>query len=319
MRTIKLYKASSFRYSPFGNFEPGDVSYLHENKIEITTSVKDADVIISENYKFLVKHFWRRMLGVKFLIWTNEPRFDLSFQSPKKLVLGMIKVHVMNIYTGDVFVSNLSFHAKMMNKKLDLLKDTFQLKYRKSVALMSYYKGIHSEKLIRNFENIDLIGLRSQIALEGSKLGVLDVYGKGWPEGISKEDSREGNWPGRKRELLENYQFNLCFENTAVPNYMTEKIWDSIGNYCLPIYYGKNTNAYELFPKNSFIDYSDFDSPQELFQFIANITNEEYVQRMNKCIAVYNGIVDKGINFVQEERKKMLDKIVEKLKRIVLN
>ena len=66
----------------------------------------------------------------------------------------------------------------------------------------------------------------------------------GWPKGVSKEDSREGDWVERKKQLLDNYHFNLSFENTAAYNYMTEKIWDSIENYCLPIYYGKHTNVY---------------------------------------------------------------------------
>ena len=88
---------------------------------------------------------------------------------------------------------------------------------------------------------------------------------------------------------------------------MTEKIWDSIENYCLPIYYGKHTNAYEVFPKNSFIDYSIFDSPEELFEFIDKISNEEFVIRMNRCIQVYNSICEKGEKFVKEERRKMLE------------
>jgi hypothetical protein len=314
MRVIKLYKVSSFKYSPFGDFEPGDISCLNENKIEITTNSNDAEIIISENFKFLVKYFWRRFLGAKFLIWTNEPRFDLSFQSQKSFLFGLFKVNVMNIYTGDVFVSNLTFHAKMMNRRLDILSDSFRLKTRNTVALMSYYKGVNSDELMWKDKNIDLIALRSQIALLGFQLGKLDVYGKGWPAGISKEDSREGNWPDRKKELLENYQFNLCFENTLAPNYMTEKIWGSIENYCLPIYYGKHTNAYGIFPKDSFIDYSDFNSPHELFLFIENMPDETYVKRMNKCIEVYNSINDKGDAFALEERKKMLDKIIDKIR-----
>ncbi len=97
---------------------------------------------------------------------------------------------------------------------------------------------------------------------------------------------------------------------------MTEKIWDSIENYCLPIYYGKHTNAYALFPENSFIDYSKFNSPLELFQFIKEMTDEEFVSRMNKCITVYNSISEKGNTFVIAERKKMLEHIVAKVKRV---
>ena len=117
---------------------------------------------------------------------------------------------------------------------------------------MSYYKGLNTEPIYIEGSNRDLISLRTKIALEGNKIGLMDVFGKGWPVSISKEDSRDGDWVHRKSELMKAYNFNLCFENTASFNYMTEKIWDSIENYCLPIYYGKHTNVYGLFPKHSF-------------------------------------------------------------------
>ncbi len=271
---IKLYKASSFKYTPFENFVQGDLSFLNKNNIEIVENVKNADIIISQNFKHLKPFFWRSFFGQKFLIWTLESRFDKHFKSPIKVFLGLLKCHVMNVYTKDVFVSNLTFHAGSINKKLDLVPNDFELKTKKVIALMSYYKGIKSESLIKDGNNIDLISLRTKIALFGNDLGFLDIYGKGWPIGVSKEDSREGDWVNRKKELMSNYNFNLCFENTATFNYTTEKIWDSIENYCLPVYYGKHTNVYELFPENSFVDYSNFKNPEELFKFIYEITNK---------------------------------------------
>ncbi|MWB94512.1 glycosyl transferase [Flavobacterium sp. GA093] len=316
MNPIKLYKASSFRYTPFDDYQPGDLDYLKKNNISIVTDIKEADVIISQNFKFLKKHFWRVIFGNKFLVWTLEPRFDTHFVSKEKYLLGLVKCHFMNIYTRDVFVTNISIHCRKINRILEFLPDDFLLESNKIGTLMSYYKGIEASPLICNNENIDLIALRSEIALAGNKAMVMDVYGKGWPKGISKEDSRDGDWVGSKDKILNKYNFNLCFENTASFNYMTEKIWDSIQNYCLPIYYAKNTNAYEIFPEDSFIDYADFNSPNELFDFVNNMKSEEFVIRMNKCIQVYNAISEKGISLVNSEREKTLNKIVLKLHSI---
>lgn len=313
MKTIKLFKASSFKYTPFENFEEGDLDYLNKNNIVIVNKVKDADVIISQNFKFLKKYFWRGLFGKKFLIWTVEPRFDTHFVSSKKYLFGLIKCHFMNIYTRDIFVTNISIHCKKINQKLDFLPENFVLDSKKIVAMMSFYKGTEAPPLFYNGENIDLIALRSKIALAGYKAGVLDIYGKGWAEGIAIEDSRDGQWWASKKGVLNKYNFNLCFENTAAFNYMTEKIWDSIQNYCLPIYYGKNTNAYEVFPKNSFVDYGEFKSPDELFNFVKAMSSEEFVKRMNACIEVHNSISERGITLVKAERKKTLDKIVSKL------
>mgnify|MGYP000881273852 CR=1 FL=1 len=316
---IKIYKVGSFKYTPFDNFVGGDLNYLESNRVSIVTNVADADIIIAQNYKHIKKCFWRCIQGKKFLIWTNEPRFNDEYVKFKNVFFNLTKCHFMNIYTRDIFVTNISIHCGLINKDLKIIDKNFQLKSKKMIALMSYYGGVNAPKLMKGNENIDLIALRSQIALEGSKDGFIDVFGKGWPDGVSKEDSRDGDWGIRKKHLLADYNFNLCFENTAVYNYMTEKIWDSIENYCLPIYYGKHTNAYELFPENSFIDYSHFKSPIELFSFINNMSVNEYIDRMNKCINVYNSICQQGEKLVIDERKKMLDNIVEKLNFIKKN
>jgi hypothetical protein len=315
--SIKLYKASSFNYTPFEGFVKGDLEYLTDNGIKFVTNINDADIIISQNYKHIKRFFWRGLFGKKFLIWTLEPKFD-THTSPKiRVFFNLFECHIMNVYTQDVFVTNLSFHSGLITKKIKLVPKNFKFKNKRIVALMSYYKGIYEPNVVNQNFNADLIALRSKIALEGNKLGVVDVYGKGWPEGVSKENSREGDWVNRKKQLINNYHFNLCFENTSAFNYMTEKIWDSIENYCLPIYYSKNTNAYSLFPKNSFIDYSEYNSPEELFNFISKMKDDEFVKRMNTCIAVYNEISSKGKDFVQKERQLMLDKIIDKVNYLI--
>lgn len=318
MKKINLYKASSFKYTPFDDFVSGDLKFLRENDIYIVDSFKEADIIISQNYKHLKKYFFKGFLRKKFLIWTLEPRFDTHLKSPIKLFFGLFNCYVMNVYTKDVFTSNLAFHAAMINKKLKELPNDFKLNTKKIIALMSYFKGVNSEPLYVQGSNRDLISLRSKIALEGHKLGLLDICGRGWPKGISKEDSRDGDWGLRKAELMKPYSFNLCFENTAAYNYMTEKIWGSIENYCLPIYYGKHTNVYKLFPENSFIDYSIFKMPSELFEFIEKMSSEQFIERMNLCIAVYNSIKLKGEDFVKQERERMLSSLVKEIKHIVL-
>jgi alpha(1,3/1,4) fucosyltransferase len=316
---IKIYKASSFKYTPFDNFVEGDLDFLKENNIVITDNVKNADIIISQNFKHLKPYFWRHFFGKKFLVWTMEPKFDMFPSHKRSVFFGLINCFVMNVYTKDVHVSSFSFRtAGLIDKEISYVPDSFQLKSKKIIALMSYYNGGNTKPLIVNDINVDLISLRSKIGLSGSKISAIDIYGKGWPDGISKEDSRDGDWGKSKKMLLKEYNFNLCFENTIAYNYVSEKIWDSIKNYCLPIYYGKNTNIYEIFPHNSFIDYSEFESPEQLFDFVNQLTDEEFVRRINLCIKVYNNIQKKGYDFILNERLKMLNQIVLKVNHIVL-
>ena len=311
---VKLYKVKSFAYTPFQKED--DLEYLRNNGIAITDNILEADIFISQNYKHLKKFFPFSLLNKKFLVWTLEPRFNTSFNSSHKYYAGLIKCYFMNIYTRDVFTTGLNFHAKDIYRKLDLLPDSFSLSNKKIVALMSHFNGLNSPSLVKDGKDIDLIKVRTKIALDGYEKGVIDIYGKGWPNGIVIENSRSGNWKDKKIKTLGNYNFNLCFENTIAHNYITEKIWDSIDNYCLPIYYGSGNNIYQFFPENSFLDYSKFKNPDDLFNYIKKMQDSEYIERMNKCIKVYNDLSAKGESFVWEQRKLTLDSFVEKINQI---
>lgn len=311
---IKLFKVKSFAYTPFE--DPKDLEYLERNGVIVTDDIRQADIILAQNIKHLRRFFLQNLFNKKFLIWTLEPRFNMSFVSNRSVIPGLLKCHYMNIYTEDVFTSITTFHAHKINHKLNRVEGRQEIPNRKIVTLISFFGGINAPPLLRDGKNIDLIALRTKIALEGHKHGVVEIFGRGWPAGISKEDSRSGDWPARKRQIITDYSFNLCFENTVAWNYVTEKIWDSIESYSLPIYYGEGTNIYSVFPKKSFIDYSDFKEPQELFEFIGNLSAHEYADRMNRCIEVYNSISSKGDEYVWLERKKSLDMIIEKCRTI---
>ena len=43
---------------------------------------------------------------------------------------------------------------------------------------------------------------------------------------------------GNKIEWLKNYKFNICFENSSYPGYLTEKLFDAFKAGCIPIYWG---------------------------------------------------------------------------------
>ncbi|MEQ3657263.1 MAG: glycosyltransferase family 10 [Dokdonia sp.] len=314
---IKVCTVGAMRYTPFGGFHEMDLPYLEAKGIVMTERVKEADVLVSQNRKHLKRHFLKRRNKKKYLIWTLEPRFDTYPNAIRKELFGLVRCHIMNIYTGDVFVSPLSFHAGLITKNLTPLSSDFSLSNRVLVGLMSYYKGLNTEAVMFQGKDVDLIKKRTAIGLYGHKEGKMDIYGKGWPAGVSKEDSRDGDWVGRKGNILDGYHFNLAFENTAAPRYTTEKIWDSIAAYCLPVYYGAGTDIYTLFPKDSFIDYSKLSGPEALFDQIATMSNAEFIGRINACIAVYNNISSLGQAYAQQQRALALDAIANRLHQMM--
>ncbi|WP_299684304.1 glycosyltransferase family 10 [uncultured Dokdonia sp.] len=315
-RDIKIFTVGNVKYTPIGGFHKMDIPYLNANGIYVTKSIKEADIIVAQNRTHLKKYFIKYPNSKKFMIWTNEPRFDTHHKEIKKELFGFVDCHIMNIYNQNVFTSTLPMNLKFFKNKIATLPSDFQIENRKTIGLMSYYKGLNTEKILINGEDVDLIKKRTEIALYGHKNGFMDIYGKDWPNGISKEDSRDGDWVSRKKILLDAYYFNLSFENTTSQNYITEKIWDSIANYCLPIYYGNN-GIYELFPENSFLDYHKIKSPDRLFDKIQSMSTKEYTERMNKCIETYQMFQEKNDTFFDDQRRIQLDAITEKIHYIM--
>lgn len=310
---VKIFKVDNMEWTPFSEEHK---NIFQNNKFAIpeilfTQQEEDCDVFVSIFFDKLKPFIIKYGSSKKYLVWTNEPRYDTHFE--KKVFFKGVDVHIMNVYTGDTLWDNYYFFH--LGKQRITYYDNFERKnYKKIVTLMTNYTG--NTSLIRDGHELDLICLRREIALQGYELGRVDIYGRQWPENIARENSRAGNWHGKKLEILPKYHFNLCFENTIADYYCTEKIWDSIGCGCLPIYYGgKNSTIYEDFETNSFLDYTDFRNPYELFEYIEAMTIDEFNERLHRCIHTVNKIYDK----VQQlnRRERLVIKIVEKLEEIM--
>lgn len=108
----------------------------------------------------------------------------------------------------------------------------------------------------------------------------LECYGR-FPPGLKNTSIYKGSIPGfhtgnEKISVLQNYRFCICFENTVrTKGYITEKIFGCFAAGCVPIYWGAD-NIETYIPKTCFIDYRDFASDAELFQYIAAMPAEEH-------------------------------------------
>jgi alpha(1,3/1,4) fucosyltransferase len=333
---IRIFKIGRMRATPF--HDERDLAFLEQQGIVLVKSINDCDLIVTARIHRLrpLRFLFPRK---RFLIWTHEPHYNKTFEKVCKGMLWVPDIHVMNAYTGDIFVSNYSLpfpdnycRTQYWNNPLPMMEkaDFPEFDHKNIVALMGYKGNKYKASLKRYGKEIDLSYLRCQIALEGNHLGKVDVYGSGWPEGVSKEDSRHpssyrgvedklrkgygGGFQERKEEILKAYHFNFCFENTNFPYYCTEKIWDSIRFRCLPIYYGAENRIYEDFPKGSFLDYAELGSISNLFSCIDKMTPDEFRERMNLCIRTYNTICDKLKD--RNRYEELLLRVVQKIRCI---
>lgn len=101
----------------------------------------------------------------------------------------------------------------------------------------------------------------------------FEFYGKGWNSSdwcCYKGDVK------KKVDVLKNYKFSICFENTSNMNgYISEKIFDSFQAGCIPIYYGA-PNITHYIPSSCFIDFRNFKSYDDLYSFLKNMSKQRY-------------------------------------------
>lgn len=245
----------------------------------------------------------------KILLYQIELFLD-TVKSPKVYVNKFTPVIVMNGFTGGIFQNNFHFLSSYIfddEVDLGLTKGEFLstsslfTEAEFAAARPVIFVGKKRSAAELNTENqrlgIDLNLRRQSLAIAAMEKGVGDVAGSGWGAQAAYENSGFGTgndrWWDDKLNLLKPYRFNIALENTVWKHYVTEKIWHSIKAGCLPVYWGKGSSIYETFPRNSFIDASEFSNSAEVIDFLIDMPYAEWLSRMKKCIITYNESLEK--------------------------
>lgn len=118
------------------------------------------------------------------------------------------------------------------------------------------------------------------------------LYGRGWNKpqrfsvkqrlfGFKKYKTYMGEFPEKdKYKILSKFKFCLCFENSSVTGYISEKIIECFKARCVPIYLGTPNISDHINPK-CFIDCRKFKSYGELADFLKNIDEATYNTYIN--------------------------------------
>lgn len=104
-------------------------------------------------------------------------------------------------------------------------------------------------------------------------MGKLEVhsYGKILNTHILDDDQGEST----KLDIVSSYKFTLAFENAIAPDYVTEKFYEPLIAGSVPVYLGA-PNAEDYAPgENCFIDASKWDSPNELAEYLIELSNND--------------------------------------------
>ena len=122
--------------------------------------------------------------------------------------------------------------------------------------------------------------LRIKAMADLSKTGIVDLYGIGWDKWWSRESMWLPYWQNRhslmniykgkcesKFEVLQNYEYCLCFENMAMNGYITEKLFDCLYAGTIPLYMGA-PDILNYIPNDVFVDCRKYSTWMEMWQDI---------------------------------------------------
>ena len=146
--------------------------------------------------------------------------------------------------------------------------------------------NISANKLSRFPNELYSIRRKSIKFFESRLGGQFDLFGPRWNKPINRKEKffpflmpKFKNYRGiskDKIDTLSHYKFSLCYETAyGLNGYVTEKIFDCFNAGTVPIYWGAE-NITDYVDKNAFIDRREFKSDKELFNFLKNISENEY-------------------------------------------
>ncbi|QBN19607.1 glycosyltransferase family 10 domain-containing protein [Flavobacterium nackdongense] len=257
-------------------------------------------------------------------------QYELFIDTTKTEIYNYCKIkpiYIINGFNGGIFFNNYHFLSSYLSdddcdlgmKKGELIPASSILSKKefenaKHIIFIGQKRDFSEINKSNAKNGIDLNAKRQEIAQCAYNKGVGVVIGNGWNEisGIKNSgfDSGNTNWWDSKLELLKGHRYNIALENTLWKHYVSEKIWHSIKAGCLPIYWGKDSSIYETFPKDSFIDASEFENSDDLIDFTINLTYELWRDRLEKCIIVYNeSIMKMNYSKFEEAITKFLERI----------
>ena len=153
----------------------------------------------------------------------------------------------------------------------------------------------------------DANGIVNVILTEGDD--VIDTYkkqdyGGRWRNTVTVPAGLE-NTP----EIIKNYKFNYCAENTSNKYYITEKIVNAFLGNSIPIYWGGEANL--IFNEGSFINLNN-KSDEEIVEIIKEIDTDK-----NKYKQMFETPLLKDPQFFEKQRNNIEQFLVTNINKVL--
>lgn len=246
-----------------------------------------------ENYPLLkvwYTDFWPNFdMQDNFIVQALIKYFDLEFdEAHPQIIFGSVFGHdvvkyqncVKVQFTGENTRPNFEMYDYCIG--FDRIQDERYLRYPLYLIYESAYeKALHKHEIV-DMKNFMRRGFCSRVVSNGKSETRETFFErlnrvKSVASGGREKNNLSNRIPvANKDDFLQQYKFNLAFENSCYDGYITEKIIEAWAAGTIPIYWGSKDIGEEFNPK-AFINYNDYASEQELINYILSIENDEEV------------------------------------------
>lgn len=219
----------------------------------------ESELIKPENWKFESHKYFNKIFTWNDKIIDNKKYFKMNFSHLFPTFIDK------NLAKKDKLCTLIAGNKKV-NHPLEL--------YSKRIEAIRWFERNHLEDF--NFYGLGWDNYRHTnryINFILQKISLSKLMVKKYKSYQGKVDN--------KITVLEKYKFAICYENAKdISGYITEKIFDCFFAGCIPIYWGAN-NITEHIPKECFIDKREFEGYEELYKYIKNMKDEEYLRYLD--------------------------------------
>lgn len=210
----------------------------------------------------------------------NECDYSLSFDINE---YGGKNIRLPLWYFYISWFNGINYSNPKFTLPINEIEDNFFIRKEK----IKFCSTVYSNESKYRKEFFDILSLYKKI----------DGYGRPFNNWTSGED--------KKYEIISNYKFNICFENSDYPGYHTEKLLQAKTAGCIPIYWGSETVVKD-FNQKCFINLKDFnENLKDLSEYIKEIDNDD---------TLYKKIKKEPLFLTPPS----LDEIIEKIKKITI-
>jgi len=210
----------------------------------------------------------------------------LKYRCTRILYLGEAKAPDFNIYDYAIAFDNITFGDRYLQYPYLFFRDSFRESLDKHLKDDDYY--LAKKKFCNVVVSNNLCDKKRDEYFKAlCEYKMVDSGGRhlnNLPDGQPVAD---------KKAFQEEYKFSFAFENSAFPDYVTEKIFDAFAAHTIPLYWGApNINQY--INPDSFINCNDM-SIEELIDTIREIENddEKYLKMMKAPVLSDGSVLHK--------------------------